>query len=102
MLALSVDSVYVHLAWSSTPRKEGGLGEMKIPLVSDMTHQISKDYGVLLDEGYALRGLFLIDPEGVLRQATLNDLSVGRSVDETLRLLQAFQVGLRRGRMGRR
>ena len=64
---------------------------MNIPLVSDLTKQISADYGVLLDAGISLRGLFIIDPKGVLRQITMNDLPVGRSVDETLRLVQAFQ-----------
>uniref|UniRef100_A0A3B3ZP94 thioredoxin-dependent peroxiredoxin n=1 Tax=Periophthalmus magnuspinnatus TaxID=409849 RepID=A0A3B3ZP94_9GOBI len=76
----------------NTPRKQGGLGQMKIPLLSDLTHQISKDYGVYLeDQGHTLRGLFIIDDKGVLRQITMNDLPVGRSVDETLRLVQAFQ-----------
>ena len=74
------------------PRKEGGLGPLNIPLLSDITHKISKDYGVYLeDNGHSLRGLFIIDDKGVLRQITMNDLPVGRSVDETLRLLQAFQ-----------
>ncbi|XP_061754401.1 peroxiredoxin-4 isoform X2 [Nerophis ophidion] len=76
----------------NTPRKQGGLGQMKIPLLSDVTHQISKDYGVYLeDQGHTLRGLFIIDDKGTLRQITMNDLPVGRSVDETLRLVQAFQ-----------
>jgi len=92
VIAVSVDSVFTHLAWTNTPRKEGGLGKMKIPLLADLTKQISKDYGVLLeDAGHTLRGLFIIDDKGVLRQITMNDLPVGRSVDETLRLVQAFQ-----------
>lgn len=75
----------------ATPRTEGGLGKLDIPLLSDLTHAISKDYGVYLEEnGHTLRGLFIIDPEGTLRQITMNDLPVGRSVDETLRLVQAF------------
>uniref|UniRef100_A0A672QZB5 thioredoxin-dependent peroxiredoxin n=1 Tax=Sinocyclocheilus grahami TaxID=75366 RepID=A0A672QZB5_SINGR len=83
---------FTHLAWINTPKKQGGLGPMKIPLLSDLTHQISKDYGVFLeDQGHTLRGLFIIDVKGVLRQITMNDLPVGRSVDETLRLVQAFQ-----------
>ncbi|PAV83051.1 hypothetical protein WR25_02585 [Diploscapter pachys] len=74
------------------PRKDGGLGEMNIPVLSDLNHQISRDYGVLKDDaGIAFRGLFIIDPKGILRQITVNDLPVGRSVDETLRLVQAFQ-----------
>jgi len=92
VIGVSVDSVYTHLAWINTPRKEGGLGKMNIPLLADLTKQISKDYGVLLeDAGHTLRGLFIIDDKGVLRQITMNDLPVGRSVDETLRLVQAFQ-----------
>jgi len=92
VLACSVDSHFTHLAWMNTPRKEGGLGKLDIPLLSDLTHTISKDYGVYLeDNGHTLRGLFIIDDKGVLRQITMNDLPVGRSVDETLRLVQAFQ-----------
>merc|ERR1711937_153403 len=92
VVAASVDSHFTHLAWTQTPRKEGGLGEMKIPLLSDLTKKMSKDYGVLLeDQGISLRGLFIINPEGILRQITMNDLPVGRDVDETLRLVQAFQ-----------
>ncbi|KAK3735814.1 hypothetical protein QZH41_019918 [Actinostola sp. cb2023] len=92
VVACSVDSVFTHLAWLNTRRKEGGLGKLKYPLLSDLNQQISKDYGVLLEnEGHTLRGLFIIDDKGVLRQITMNDLPVGRSVDETLRLVQAFQ-----------
>jgi len=92
VIGASVDSHFTHLAWTKTPRKEGGLGKMNIPLVSDLTKEISRNYGVLLeDQGIALRGLFIIDPQGVVRQITLNDLPVGRDVDETLRLVQAFQ-----------
>lgn len=92
VIACSVDSPFTHLAWMNTPRKLGGLGPINIPLLSDLTHQISKDYGVYLEDlGHTLRGLFIIDNKGVLRQITMNDLPVGRSVDETLRLVQAFQ-----------
>merc|ERR1711970_1354419 len=92
VIGASVDSHFTHLAWIKTPRKEGGLGKMNIPLVADMTKQISRDYGVLLeDAGHTLRGLFIIDPKGIIRQITINDLPVGRDVDETLRLVQAFQ-----------
>ncbi|XP_072275405.1 peroxiredoxin-1 [Pyxicephalus adspersus] len=92
VIAASVDSHFSHLAWTNSPRKDGGLGPMKIPLVSDTRHTISKDYGVLKeDEGISFRGLFIIDEKGILRQITINDLPVGRSVDETLRLVQAFQ-----------
>ncbi|CAH0407231.1 unnamed protein product [Chilo suppressalis] len=92
VVACSVDSHFTHLAWINTPRKEGGLGKIKIPLLSDLTHSIAKDYGVYLEDvGHTLRGLFIIDDKGILRQITMNDLPVGRSVDETLRLVQAFQ-----------
>jgi len=92
VIGASVDSHFTHLAWIKTPRKEGGLGKMNIPLVSDLTKDISRNYGVLLeDQGITLRGLFIIDPNGIVRQITINDLPVGRDVDETLRLVQAFQ-----------
>ncbi|RZC33840.1 peroxiredoxin-2 [Asbolus verrucosus] len=92
VVACSVDSHFTHLAWINTPKKEGGLGDVKIPLLSDLNHSISKAYGVFLEDlGHTLRGLFIIDTKGVLRQITMNDLPVGRSVDETLRLVQAFQ-----------
>lgn len=92
VVAMSVDAHFVHLAWTQTPREKGGLGDVKLPLLSDPTHQISKDYGVYLEElGHTLRGLFIVDKKGILRQITMNDLPVGRSVDETLRLVQAFQ-----------
>ncbi|PNH09207.1 Peroxiredoxin-4 [Tetrabaena socialis] len=95
VVGCSIDSQFTHLAFSSTPRNKGGLGGCKYPLVADLTKQISKDYGVLIesgpDAGVALRGLFIISPTGILRQITINDLPVGRSVDETLRLVKAFQ-----------
>lgn len=92
VLAASTDSQFSHLAWTNTPRKEGGLGAMKIPLLADTNHKISREYGVLKeDQGIAYRGLFIIDEKGTLRQITINDLPVGRDVDETLRLVQAFQ-----------
>ncbi|XP_034949995.1 peroxiredoxin-like isoform X2 [Chelonus insularis] len=93
VIAVSTDSHFSHLAWINTPRKKGGLGDnFSYPLLSDFNKEISKKYGVLLDDaGIALRGLFIIDKEGVLRQLSINDLPVGRSVDETLRLIKAFQ-----------
>jgi len=92
VIAVSTDSEFSHLAWVNIPRKQGGLGKMDIPLLADKNHSISRKYGVLIeDQGIALRGLFLIDSKGILRQMTINDLPVGRSVDETLRLVQAFQ-----------
>ena len=126
VIACSVDSAFTHLAWVNQSRAQGGLAGVQIPLLSDLTHQISKvtqsmktfgvqncpghfrrrsretyrtvvilklqDYGVYLEDlGHSLRGLFIIDGTGILRQITMNDLPVGRSVDETLRLIQAFQ-----------
>ncbi|XP_069468030.1 thioredoxin-dependent peroxide reductase, mitochondrial [Ambystoma mexicanum] len=92
VVAVSVDSHFSHLAWINTARKNGGLGKMHISLLSDLTKQISRDYGVLLEgPGIALRGLFIIDPNGIVKHLSVNDLPVGRSVEETLRLVKAFQ-----------
>ena len=92
ILGVSVDSHFSHLAWINMPRNEGGLGALTYPLVADLTKSISANYGVLLvEEGLDLRGLFLIDPTGKLRYSAVHDNNVGRSVDETLRVLKAFQ-----------
>lgn len=92
VIAASCDSHFSHLAWVNTPRKEGGLGSMSIPLLADKSGKIARAYGVYNEEtGIPFRGLFIIDKKGNLRQVTVNDLPVGRSVDETLRLVQAFQ-----------
>ncbi|KAK4725191.1 hypothetical protein R3W88_027970 [Solanum pinnatisectum] len=92
ILGVSVDSVFSHLAWVQTERKSGGLGDLNYPLISDVTKSISKSYNVLIpDQGIALRGLFIIDKEGVIQHSTINNLGIGRSVDETLRTLQALQ-----------
>jgi alkyl hydroperoxide reductase subunit AhpC len=95
LIGCSVDSHFSHREWALKERKLGGLKPCNIPLLSDITHQISQDYGVLIDDGpnkgVAFRGAFIIDPQGTLRQYSVNDLPVGRSVDEVLRLVQAFQ-----------
>ncbi|XP_046682084.1 peroxiredoxin 1-like isoform X2 [Homalodisca vitripennis] len=92
VVAASTDSHFSHLAWVNTPRKQGGLGEMKIPLLADKSAKIARAYGVYNeDTGIPYRGLFIIDQKQNLRQITINDLPVGRSVEETLRLVQAFQ-----------
>ncbi|KRY40252.1 Peroxiredoxin-2, partial [Trichinella spiralis] len=92
VVACSTDSEYSHLAWIRTPRKHGGLGEMKIPILADPTHKISSDYSVFdAEKGLAYRGLFIIDHNGILRQIIVNDLPVGRNVDEVLRLIQALR-----------
>ncbi|CAH8558863.1 unnamed protein product [Schistosoma guineensis] len=91
VIACSTDSVYAHLAWTKLDRKAGGLGQMNIPLLSDKNLRISRAYEVLDEqEGHAFRGMFLIDRNGILRQITVNDRPVGRSVDEAIRLLDAF------------
>ena len=86
IIGVSVDSHYTHLAWKKTPREEGGIGDIRYPLVADLNKNISRDYGVLIDESVALRGLFLIDRDGVIRHALVNDLGLGRSVDEAMRM----------------
>ncbi len=92
VIGVSVDSKYTHLAWTNTPRKSGGLGSISYPIVSDLNKAIARNYGVLLEEaGVALRGLFLIDKEGIIRHATINDLPIGRSVPEAIRVLDALQ-----------
>jgi peroxiredoxin (alkyl hydroperoxide reductase subunit C) len=91
VIGVSVDSHFTHLAWKNTPRDQGGIGPIRYPLVSDLDKNIARKYGVLLDAGIALRGLFLIDKGGVVRHALINDLPLGRSVDEALRLLDALQ-----------
>ena len=91
MIGISCDSAFTHLAYVKTDKVNGGLGPVNIPLVADKTMAISRAYGVLKeDEGISFRGLFIIDGAGKIRQITVNDLPVGRSVDETIRLLQAF------------
>jgi len=91
LLGISVDSVYTHLAWKNTPVDQGGIGQVQFPLISDISKRISDDYGVLLEDGVSLRGLFLIDKEGVVRHQLVNDLPLGRNVDEALRVLDALQ-----------
>ncbi|KAJ6640041.1 Thioredoxin-dependent peroxide reductase, mitochondrial [Pseudolycoriella hygida] len=91
VVGVSVDSHFSHLAWWNTERKDGGIGKLNYPLLSDLTKQISKDYDVLIDAGISLRGTFIIDKNGIIRQKTVNDLPIGRSVDETLRLVKALQ-----------
>jgi len=93
ILGASVDSKYSHLAWTEKPREQGGIKGLAYPLLEDLKKELAAAYGVLAEDGaVALRGLFLIDPDGVVQHATVNNLGVGRSVDETLRVLQAFQL----------
>ena len=91
ILGVSVDSKFSHLAWIQTPRNEGGIGDINYPLVSDLKREICQSYNVLNDDGEADRGLFLINPKGVIMHSTINKAPVGRNIDETLRILQAYQ-----------
>lgn len=91
ILGVSIDSHFTHLAWQNTPRAEGGLGKIAYPMVADLNKEISKAYDVLLPAGIALRGLFLIDKNGLVRHQLVNDLPLGRSVDEALRMVKALQ-----------
>ncbi len=91
VIGVSVDSQFTHFAWKNTPVEQGGIGPIKYPLVADLNKNISRDYGVLSDESVALRGLFLIDKEGIIRHSVINDLGLGRNVDEALRMLDALQ-----------
>jgi peroxiredoxin 2/4 len=94
VLGASCDLVYSHRTWMNTPRDKNGIEGLAFPLLADKTGRIARDYGVLIeDEGYSLRGLFLIDPDGILVHMTINANTVGRSVSEVLRTLQAFQSG---------
>ena len=90
VVGASVDSHFTHLAWTERSRKEGGIAGLKYPLLSDLNRTLAESYDVLAG-GVALRGLFIIDPEGVIQHATINNLGIGRSVDEALRVLQAAQ-----------
>lgn len=95
VLMATTDTKHTLLAWTKMPPAEGGLGPMRIPLLGDVTKQMARDFGVLIedgeDAGLALRGLFIVDDKGILRHASVNDLPVGRNVDEILRLVRAFQ-----------
>lgn len=97
LIGISIDSHFSHLAWKNTPVKEGGIGPIQYPLVSDLDKSISKSYQVLLDSGIALRGLFLVDKEGIIRHQVVNDLPLGRNVNEALRILHALQFTEKHG-----
>jgi peroxiredoxin (alkyl hydroperoxide reductase subunit C) len=97
VVGVSVDSPYTHAAWRRTAVADGGIGPIRFPLVSDMSRGIARDYGILFAEEVALRGLFLIDREGIVRHAVVNDQPLGRSVDEALRTLDALRFHDERG-----
>lgn len=91
VLGVSVDSQFSHFAWRQTPVQKGGIGEIGFPLVADLDKKIARDYDVLLNEAVALRGLFLIDQKGIVRHQLVNDLPIGRNVEEALRTLDALK-----------
>jgi len=91
LVGVSTDSHFSHWAWKNTPVNKGGIGDVQYPIVADIKKDISRDYGVLFNDSIALRGLFLIDKEGIVRHSVVNDLSLGRNIDEALRLLEALQ-----------
>ena len=97
LIGVSVDSHFSHWAWKNTPVEKGGIGNIHFPLVADLSKSISTDYGVLIGDSVALRGLFLIDKEGVVRHCVINDLPLGRNVDEALRVLTALQFHEKHG-----
>jgi peroxiredoxin 2/4 len=91
VIAVSVDSHFTHLAWKSTPVNQGGLGNVRFPLVADLTKSIATSYGILHNGAVALRGTFLIDREGIVRHQVVNDLPLGRNIDEAIRMVDALQ-----------
>ncbi|DAB27689.1 MAG: peroxidase [Sulfurimonas sp. RIFOXYD12_FULL_33_39] len=91
VIGVSVDSQFSHFAWRETPVNKGGIGRVKFPLVADLSKKISKDYDVLFGESVALRGSFLIDGKGIIRHAVINDLPLGRNIDEMIRMVDAMQ-----------
>lgn len=91
VIGVSVDSQFTHFAWKNTEPKNGGIGDIQFPLVADLSKNIARDYGVLFDDAVSLRGLFLIDKEGVVRHSTINDLPLGRNVEEAIRMVDALQ-----------
>ena len=94
VIGVSTDTIHTHKAWIQTDRKDNGLGDLNYPLAADTNHQVARDYGVLIEEeGIALRGLFIVNPEGEMQYQTVFHNNIGRDVDETLRVLQALQTG---------
>ena len=94
VIGVSTDTVHTHKAWINTDRKDNGLGDLNYPLAADTNHEVARNYGVLIEEeGIALRGLFIVNPEGEMQYQTVFHNNIGRDVDETLRVLQALQTG---------
>jgi len=90
VIGVSVDSQFSHFAWKNTPINQGGIGQVKFPLVADLSKSIARDYDVLLNDSVALRGSFLIDKDGTVRHAVINDLPLGRNIDEMLRMIDTM------------
>ncbi len=97
VIGVSVDSHFTHLAWKKTPVDQGGIGPIRYPLVSDLSKHIAADYDVLFEDSVALRGSFLIDKDGVVRHQVVNDLPLGRNIDEMLRMVDALQFHEKHG-----
>lgn len=91
LVGVSIDSQFTHFAWRATPVNKGGIGEVKFPMVADVSHQITRDYGIENAGGVALRGSFLIDKNGIVQHQVVNNLPLGREVDELLRVVDALQ-----------
>jgi len=91
VVACSIDSHFTHHAWKSTPVNQGGIGQVSFPMVADLTKSIARDYDVLVDESVALRGTFIIDRHGVVQHQVVNNLPLGRNIDEAIRMLDALQ-----------
>ncbi len=97
VIGISVDSPYSHLAYKNTPLERGGIGNVQFPLVSDLTKQIARDYDVLLNDSIAFRGTFIIDKNGIVKHQVINDLPLGRNIDEALRIIDAIQYNEQHG-----
>lgn len=97
VIGISVDSQFTHLAWKSTPVEKGGLGQVQFPLVADLSKSIARDYDVLVGDAVALRGTFLVDKDGIVRHQVVNDLSLGRNIDEAIRMVDALQFTEKHG-----
>lgn len=91
IIAVSVDSHFTHLAWKNTPIDKGGIGNVRFPMVADLTKSIARDYDVIVEDSIAFRGTFLIDSKGVVRHQVVNDLPLGRNVDEAIRMVDALK-----------
>jgi peroxiredoxin 2/4 len=97
IVGVSVDSQFTHLAWKSTPVEKGGLGQVRFPLVADLSKSIARDYDVLVGDMVALRGTFLIDKDGVVQHQVVNNLGLGRNIDEAIRMVDALQFTEKHG-----